>query len=100
MTARVRSAKSRSVRVKRPSGSPRRESNPAEITTRSVRNRSAAGISEDCTAPKISVRPEPAGNGKFIVVPTPAASPVSSARPVPGYSGHWCVLKKKTVGSE
>ena len=43
--------------------------------------------------------PAPAGNGMFIVLPSPAPRPVSDAAPVPGYNGHWWMEKKKTSGS-
>jgi hypothetical protein len=95
----VKSAKSWSVKRNLPSGSPRRESNPAEIITSSGRNSRMAGTSLCSNAPRISVRPEPARNGQFMVVPAPAASPVSFAAPVPGYQGDWWVLKKNTEPS-
>ena len=86
-TSRVRSAKSASVSVNCPSGSPARESNPAEMSTSPGRNASAAGTSFFSKAAKIAARPEPAGSGQFSVVPFPPPSPVSSALPVPGYHG-------------
>ena len=36
---------------------------------------------------RVDRMPAPAGNGRFIVVPRPRPSPVSSRRPVPGYQG-------------
>jgi hypothetical protein len=83
-TIAVNSAKSASVSVKPPSGSPTRESKPADTSTSSGLNRAAAGRSRSRNAPTISFRPLPAGNGQLIVRPSPAPRPVSPARPVPG----------------
>jgi len=41
----------------------------------------------------------PGGSGMFIVVPRPAPVPVSVTRPVPGYSGHWCIDTYATLSS-
>lgn len=93
------SMKSPSERMKRPRGSPRRESNPAERMTKSGRKASMAGMSFLRKASRMGPRPVPAGKGQLRVVDLPAAAPVSEESPVPGYQGAWWTEKKKTWGS-
>ncbi len=84
---RVRSAKSASVSRNCPSGSPdsgieaRRNQHQLRLYL------SAAAINCSWNAPRISLRPEPAGNGQFSVMPSPLPSPRSLRAPVPGYHG-------------
>src|SRR5258708_32155375 len=84
-SARVSSSTSSSSRVKFPSGSPARESKPAEIRTRSGVKPDVAPSTARTNASTYRRRGRPPGSGTFHTL---SCGPRSEAAPVPGYHGH------------
>ena len=60
-------------------------------------NASTAGATTSSSAASATSPVAPGGSGKLIVRPGRWAPPVSSARPVPGYAGYWCVDTNSTL---